>query len=127
MPFLDWLDGVTAPWRELGVLRDDVERHEFELADLRSDMANAEEYVARIDAATSEVASDLQSVKDALAAAVAGQGEAVEAAVNAELAKLDEPIAALEALGKADDPANPVPVEPAPPSGEVQVDETLPN
>jgi hypothetical protein len=77
-------------------------------------MANAEDYAARIDAATSELSSDLQEVKDALAAAVADKDEAVRAAVEAELGKLDGPIAALEALGKADDPANPVPVEETP-------------
>ena len=82
-------------------------------------MANAEDYAARIDAATSELSSDLQEVKDALAAAVADKDEAVKAAVEAELGKLDGPIAALEALGKQDDPANPVPVEDTPAEPEV--------
>jgi hypothetical protein len=77
VPFLTWIDAFTAPWREVGGLRDDVARHSRELKDLRIAMANTEQYAARIDAATSEVAADLQSVK--------------------------------EALGKANDPANPVP------------------
>jgi hypothetical protein len=46
-------------------------------------------------------------VKDALAAAIADQDQAVQDAVNAELAKLDAPLDRLRALGA--DPQNPVP------------------
>lgn len=81
-------------------------------------MTTADALVQAFNAATDEVASDLQTIKDALAAAVADQDAAVQAAVAAELAKLDAPLARLQQLGA--DPTDPVPDEPP------VVDNTLP-
>ncbi len=76
-------------------------------------MATADDLAARIDNATNEVAADLADVRNALAEAVANADAATQAAVNAELAKLADPIARLEALGA--DPSDPVPSpEPTP-------------
>lgn len=70
-------------------------------------MATADELIAAFGAATDEVAADLQTVKDELAAAVADKDQAVQDAVNAALAGFDAPLARLQALGA--DNANPVP------------------
>lgn len=76
-------------------------------------VATAAELIAAFNAATDEVASDLQTVRDELAAALADQDQAVQDAVNAALAGFDAPLARLQALGQ--DPENPVPApEPAP-------------
>ncbi len=77
-------------------------------------MTTAESLAARIDAATNEVASDLTAVRDALAAALANADASTQEAVNAELAKLDGPIARLEALGADEADPVPAPVEYAP-------------
>jgi hypothetical protein len=82
-------------------------------------MATAEDLAARIDSATNEVASDLKAVRDELAAVSAAAETDKQAAVDAALAKLDAPIARLEALGA--DPSDPIPTpeptpEPAPPA-----------
>lgn len=84
-------------------------------------MATAEDLAARIDAATNEVASDLQAVKDELAAALATSDADKQAAVDAALAKLDAPIARLESLGA--DNANPVPPVDQPPVDEPPAEE----
>jgi len=76
-------------------------------------VATAAELITAFNAATDEVASDLQAVRDALAAALADQDQAVQDAVNAALAGFDAPLARLQALGQ--DPQNPVPApEPTP-------------
>lgn len=82
-------------------------------------VATAAELIAAFNAATDEVASDLQTVRDQLAAALADQDQAVQDAVNAALSGFDAPLARLQALGQ--DPENPVPapVEPAAPEGDV--------
>jgi hypothetical protein len=56
------------------------------------------ESLARLDAATSEIASDLQALRDELAAGTIS---------DASLATLDAKIAQLEAMGQ--DPADPIP------------------
>lgn len=110
------VDHVTAPWRHLTVVRTDVARHETLIADLRRfTVATAEDFAARLNAATDEVARDLQSVRDELRAALEGVETSNQAAVDAALAKLDAPIQRLEQLGQ--DSSNPVPDpvdEPAP-------------
>jgi chromosome segregation ATPase len=83
-------------------------------------MTSADNLAARIDAATNELASDLTEVKTALREAVANADAKTRAALEAELAKLDAPIARLEALGA--DPADPVPA----PVDETPVDEPAP-
>ena len=76
-------------------------------------MATAEEFAARLDTATSEIASDLQALRDQLQAVRDEIPAAQQAAVDAALAQLDAPIARLEALGQ--DPQDPVPSpEPTP-------------
>jgi ABC-type transporter Mla subunit MlaD len=115
---VSWIDDLLASSRlvarltriERAVLHDIPAR----LAHLeRLLMATADDLAARIDTATNEVAADLADVRNALAEAVANADAATQAAVNAELAKLDAPISRLEALGA--DPTDPVPSpEPAP-------------
>lgn len=76
-------------------------------------MASAEEFAARLNTATDEIASDLQSLRDQLQAVRDEIPAAQQAAVDSALAQLDAPIARLEALGQ--DPADPVPSpDPAP-------------
>lgn len=86
-------------------------------------VATAAELIAAFNAATDEVASDLQTVRDQLATALADQDQAVQDAVNAALAGFDAPLARLQALGQ--DPENPVPApEPQPePSPEPPADD----
>lgn len=78
-------------------------------------VTTSQEIVARLDAATTEIADDLTALRDRLTAAVADKDAAVQAAVTEALAGFDAPIARLEALGQ--DPADPVPApaEPAEP------------
>jgi len=80
-------------------------------------MASADALVAAFNDATNEVASDLQTLKDQLAAVIADQDVAVQNALNAELAKFDEPLQRLQDLGA--DPTDPVPGTEVP-------DQTLP-
>lgn len=77
-------------------------------------MTSAQDLVARLDAATNEIAADLRAARDAALAAAADKDEAVRVAVAEALAPLDAGITRLEVLGQ--DPADPVPApaEPAP-------------
>jgi hypothetical protein len=110
---------IAEPWSrdrgefEIKLLRkiDQLSRHIEHMEELI--MATTAEIIARLDAATNEVAADLQAVRDALTAALVDVDAAKRAAVDEALAQLDAPIARLEALGA--DPANPVPdPEPTP-------------
>lgn len=106
-----WLVG---PWRTQST-QDELTLSVLRRIDhLESRMSAADNLAARLDAATNELAADLTSVRDALAAAVAGQAQAVQDAVSAELAKLDAPIARLEALGADEADPVPAPTEPSP-------------
>lgn len=114
----DRISYLAAPWRDLSDVQAQITRLQIQHSEMRSQiMATAEEYAARLDAATNEVASDLQSVRDELAALRDGLEVDKQAAVDAALVHLDAPIARLEALGQ--DPADPVPGE----DGPVPVDE----
>jgi hypothetical protein len=86
-----------------------------------------DEVLAALDGATTEVANDLQGLRDQLSQAIADKGEAVQAAVEDVLAGFDAPIARLQALGS--DPQNPVPdPEPTPePAPEPAPDQPLPD
>jgi chromosome segregation ATPase len=89
-------------------------------------MATAEEFAQRLDVATNEIATDLQSLRDQLQAVRDQIPAAQQAAVDTALAQLDAPIARLEALGQ--DPADPIPgpapaPEPAPVEPAPAVDE----
>ncbi len=78
------------------------------IADMKGTlMATAEEFATRLNDATNEVAADLQTLRTELEGVRDQIPAAQQAAVDAALAKLDEPIARLEALGQ--DPSNPVP------------------
>jgi predicted nucleic acid-binding Zn-ribbon protein len=66
-------------------------------------MASAADYVARVDNATNEIASDLQTLRDQLQAVRDEIPAAQQAAVDAALTQLDGPISRLEALGQEDD------------------------
>ncbi len=115
---MSWLDQLLSPWRNFEALRADVARHDLSIIELRrAIVATAEEFASRLNAATDEVARDLQSVRDELRSALEGVEVSNQAAVDAALAKLDQPIARLEALGQ--DPSNPVPdpVDPEPTPG----------
>lgn len=79
-------------------------------------VTSAQDLVARLDAATNEIAADLQAARDAAITAVAGKDQAVQEAVAAALAPIDAGVARLEALGQ--DPADPVPTDPATPAEE---------
>lgn len=110
--FADRWHWLTGPWRTQNA-RDELTLSVLRrIEHLESRMTAADNLAARLDAATNELAADLTSVRDALAAAVAGQAQAVQDAVSAELAKLDAPIARLEALGA--DEADPVPAPETP-------------
>jgi hypothetical protein len=63
-----------------------------------------DELLTRLDAATTEIASDLQALRDELAAGTIN---------DASLATLDAKIAQLEAMGA--DPADPIPTDPIEP------------
>ncbi len=112
---MTWTDRFTWPLQALSDMQRDVMAMRMTLLQIPARitrmetllMTAADNLAARLDAATNELAADLTSVRDALAAAVAGQDQAVQDAVSAELAKLDAPIARLEALGA--DEADPVP------------------
>lgn len=71
---------------------------------------NAADLQAAMNTATDEIASDLQTLKDNLAAAVADKDEAAQAAVQEALAGFEAPIARLQAMGQDDE--NPVPDAP---------------
>lgn len=73
-------------------------------------MTRADDLLARFNAATNELASDLRDLRSALEDATAGSDTKVAQAVNAVLDRFDAPITALEELG-ADDQV------PAPPTG----------
>lgn len=99
-------------------------------------MATAEEFATRLNGATDEIARDLQALRDQLQSVRDEIPAAQQAAVDDALAKLDAPIARLEALGQ--DPQNPVPdpgtggSEPAPeptplPGGGEEVVNPTPN
>lgn len=123
---MSWLDFLTWPRAAISNIEADLAWVRVEIpARLKHLekilMTAADNLAARIDAATNELAADLTSVRDALQAALADADAATQAAVNAELAKLDAPIARLEALGA--DPADPVPAaepvtEPVAPEGD---------
>ena len=92
-------------------------------------MATAEEFATRLNAATDEIAADLQALRDQLQAVRDEIPAAQQAAVDEALAKLDAPIARLEALGQ--DPADPVPSpepapEPTPEPAPAPVDDPVP-
>lgn len=117
---MSWLDHFLWPRRAISNLEADMAAVRLGVLGLPTRltrleniiMATAEDLAARIDAATNEVASDLKAVRDELAAVAAAAEVDKQAAVDAALAKLDAPIARLEALGA--DPADPVPApEPA--------------
>jgi hypothetical protein len=108
--FSERVDYLLAPWAELSDMQAQIMRLQLLYLDLKGHvMATADELVARLDAATNEISEDLQEVRDDLAAALAGVEHAKRAAVDEALAKLDGPIARLEAMGA--DPADPVPGE----------------
>lgn len=116
-----WWAWLVEPWSR---------RDEFEIVLFRKIhqlevliMASTAEIVARLDAATNEVASDLAAVRDQLTAALADVDAAKRSAVDEALAQLDAPIARLEALGS--DPADPVPVVADPPTPEPSPDEPV--
>jgi hypothetical protein len=99
-PRTQFLRQVRAIWRDI--------------TNLRSDMASAAEYAARVDAATNELASDLSAIRDRLAAVEQASEADKQAAVDAALAELDGPISRLESLGRDDAPAEPEsPAEPS--------------
>lgn len=106
--FADRLDWMVAPWTTLSDIQAQICRLQLQVLDIKGMvMATAEEFAARLDNATNELASDLQAVRDDLAAALADVDAEKQAAVDEALAKLDGPISRLEALGA--DPADPVP------------------
>jgi hypothetical protein len=107
---LAWLH---APWTVLSDVQRDIARHDNALLELRRLlMATAEEFAARLDAATNEVANDLAGLRSDLESLRDSVDESNQAAVDAALARLDAPIARLEALGQ--DPADPIPAPEAP-------------
>ena len=85
------------------------------IATMEAAMASAADYVARVDNATSEIASDLQDLRTQLQSVRDEIPAAQQAAVDAALGQLDGPIQRLEALGREDDA--PVDPEPAPVEG----------
>jgi heme oxygenase len=70
-------------------------------------MASVEDVVSRLNTATTEIAGDLQALRDQLQSVRDEIPAAQQAAVDSALTQLDAPIARLEALGQ--DPSNPVP------------------
>lgn len=97
-PRTQFLRQVRAIWREI--------------TNLRSDMATAAEYAARVDNATNELADDLKAVRGRLVAVEQASESEKQAAVDAALAELDGPIGRLEQLGREDDAPAEVPAEP---------------
>lgn len=77
-------------------------------------MSAAENYVARLNAATDDIAGDLRTIRDQLANVQAASESEKAAAVDAALAQFEGPIARLESLGR--DESNPVPEQPSEPS-----------
>lgn len=73
----------------------------------RAIMATANELVAAFNAATDEVAADLEDLRDQLRQAVADKDQAVQDAVEQVLAQFDQPLTRLQQLGA--DPDEPIP------------------
>ena len=69
-----------------------------QLQEVLTRMATSEELNQRLVAATSNIAGDLQRVKDQVAQAIADKDQAVQDAVNSALAPLDASISQLESL-----------------------------
>lgn len=98
-------------------VQDSIDRLRLEfhegLKELRMQMAHdAAALVSAFNAATDEVANDLNTLKDQLRAAVADKDEAVRTAVEEALSGFDAPLARLQALGA--DETDPVPGEDVP-------------
>lgn len=93
---------------------DEIKRFVTDLIEkLEARMATSEELNQRLVDATSNIAADLQRVKDQVAQAVADKDQAVQDAVNGALAPLDASIAQLEGLAAENPEPEPEP-EPQP-------------
>lgn len=87
---MGFLDVLLAPWTD----------HPSELRELRLEMASTKDVVARLAAATDELANDLTTLRGKIAAQ------------DSDLAaELDPIVSRLEAMGQ--DPQNPVPADPS--------------
>jgi hypothetical protein len=89
---MSFLDAFLAPWTD----------HPSELRELRLEMASTKDVVARLAAATDELANDLSSLRGR----IADQDSALAA-------ELDPIVSRLESLGQ--DPKDPVPDAPSGP------------
>ncbi len=73
-------------------------------------VTRADDLIARLNAATDDLAGDLARLRDDLREALAGTDAAADAAVAAVLDRFEQPISRLSALGA--DEADPVPAPP---------------
>lgn len=119
---MSWLDSFLWPREALSNLQADMAAVRLAVLGIptrfvkleRLIMTSASDLLARLDAASNEIASDLSDLRDRLTAAVADKDAAVQAAVAEALSGFEAPIARLEALGADEADPVPAPVEPAP-------------
>jgi hypothetical protein len=105
---MNWLDWARWPLQQLSYNSDVLAELPVRFARLEGlIMASAADVARRIDAATNEVASDLQAARDALQSLRDSVETDKQAAVDQALGSLDTSISRLEELGR--DPQNPVP------------------